>query len=66
MILFLDFDGVLNSRDQRDDDAVHSFTQAPFIAAWLHAWPVEALDRHAAQAGLTRARLPAFGSVTKT
>ena len=66
MILFLDFDAVLNSGDQADDDPERFFVHVPLLAAWLQAWPVEALDRHAAQGGLTRAQLHAFGSVTKT
>ena len=39
MILFLDFDGVLDSRDQPDDDPEHVFTHVPLLAAWLQAWP---------------------------
>ena len=41
---FLDFDGVLNSRDQPDDDPVHRFTQVLFLAARLPAWPGDGLN----------------------
>ena len=39
MILFLDFDGVLHSRDQPDDDPERVFAHVPLLAAWLQAWP---------------------------
>ena len=39
MILFLDFDGVLHSSDQPDDDPARLFTHVPLLAAWLDEWP---------------------------
>ena len=39
MILFLDFDGVLHSTYQPDDDPERVFTHVPLLAAWLEAWP---------------------------
>ena len=39
MILFLDFDGVLHSSHQPDDDPGRLFTHAPRLGAWMEAWP---------------------------
>ena len=39
MTLFLDFDGVLHSRNTPDVEAESASTQVPLLAAWLQAWP---------------------------
>lgn len=39
MILFLDFDGVMHSTVQADEDPRRTFTHVPRLAAWLEAWP---------------------------